>query len=277
MTEITGIWHFLLFQPLMSLLIVFWKIFNDLGLAIIGLTILLRTILIPLTLPAMKAQKKMAELAPQIERLKKKHGQDKQALAKAQMELYRQAGANPAAGCLPLIVQFLILIALYQAFIQVLKPDGAVVIEKINETVYSFLRLGTETKIGLEFFYLNLAKPDVIRLANLPPLPGLFLILAALSQFLSSKMIAPAVKIAKDEAQKTPGKNDDFATTMQSQMTYLFPLMTLFIGYSFPSGLILYWFVFSAFQLIQQYFMSGLGGLTPWVEKVRFFAKMKRS
>lgn len=261
------IWNLILFQPLVSALVVFLKIFGNLGLSIIILTIFIRLLLIPLTAPAMRAQKKMAELAPEIARLKRKHGNDKQKFARAQMELYRQHQLNPAAGCLPMIIQFLILIALYQVFLQVLRPNGAEVIAKLNEIAYPFLKLAAETKIDLHFLYLNLAQPDIIRFAGLP-LPGLFLILAALTQFLSSKMMAPAVKMVKKEAEKTPQKSDDLVTAMQSQMLYFFPLMTILIGYTFPSGLILYWFVFSAFQLVQQYSLAGWGGLTPWMAKL---------
>lgn len=269
------IWHFLLFQPLVSALVVFFKIFGDLGLAIIFLTVLIRAILIPLTLPAMKAQKKMAELAPEIAKLKSKHGNDKQKFAQAQMELYKQAGANPAAGCLPMIVQLVILVALYQAFIQVLQSDGAAVVAKINDTVYPFLRLPPEAHINLSFLYLNLSKPDVLRITGIP-LPGPFLILAAISQLLSGKMTQPAVQVVQDQAKKTPEKTDDMAATIQSQMLYLFPVMTIFIGYSFPSGLILYWFIFSAFQLVQQYYFSGWGGLVPWIEKWAFLTKGRK-
>jgi len=269
------IWNTLLFQPLVSLLVVFLKTFGNFGIAIIVLTILLRAVLIPLTIPSMKAQKKMAELAPVIAKLKKKHAGDKAKLAKAQMELYKQAGANPAAGCLPMIVQFVILIALYQAFIQILQVDGKDVVAKINEIVYPFLRLPQEAKVDLSFLYLNLAKPDTVNIPGLPPLPGLFLILAAISQLLSGKMIAPVAKIVEKEAKKTPEKSDDMMASMQSQMLYLFPVMTIFIGYSFPSGLVLYWFIFSAFQLVQQYFMFGWGGLAPWLEKIGISATMK--
>lgn len=260
------LWNLILFQPLVSALVAFFKIFGNLGLSIIALTVFIRLLLIPLTYPSMKAQKKMAELAPEIAKLKRKHGGDKQKFARAQMELYRQHQLNPAAGCLPMVFQFLILIALYQVFLQVLRPNGVEIITELNKIAYPILKLAAETKIDLSFLYLNLAKPDIIRLAGLP-LPGLFLVLAALTQFLSSKMMVPAVKVAQKEAEKTPQKSDDLATTMQSQMLYFFPLMTILIGYTFPSGLILYWFVFSAFQLVQQYFLTGWGGLTPWVEK----------
>lgn len=262
------LWNLILFQPLINGLIVFYKIIGNLGLAIVALTIAIRVLLFPLTVPSIKAQKKMAELGPEIVKLKRKYANDKQGLSKAQMELYRQRGVNPAAGCLPTIIQLLILVALYQVFIQALQPNGGEMVNKLNQIAYPFLRLPSETEIDLSFLYLNLAKPDIIRLNGLP-IPGLFLILAALSQFLSSKMMAPAVKAASQEAAKTNQKSDDIMTSMQSQMLYLFPIMTLFIGYTFASGLILYWFIFSALQVVQQYFLTGWGGLTPWVERLK--------
>jgi len=264
------LWHSLLYQPLVNALIFFYQfLWQNLGLAIILLTVLLRLVLIPLTMPSMRAAQKIKILAPEIEKLKKKYGQDRQGLAKAQMELYRQHGANPAAGCLPQIIQLIILIALYQAFIHVLQPNGDV-IQRLNEVLYPSLKLAEGAVIKTQFTYLDLAKPDTFRLAGFPfPLPGFFLILAALVQFLSSKMMQPAVARSQKEAEKTESKTDDMATAMQSQMLYLFPLMTIFIGYSFPSGLILYWFVFSLSTAIQQYAISGWGGLQPWLQKIK--------
>ncbi len=268
------LWHLLLYQPLVNALIFLYQVlFHNLGWAIIVLTIVIRAALIPLTMPSLKAAKKMKELAPEIEKLKKKYAHDKQQLAKAQMELYRQHGANPAAGCLPQIIQLIILIALYQAFIHVLKPDGDV-IARLNQVLYPSLKLVEGTVINTQLFWLNLAKPDVFRLPGLAfPLPGFFLILAALVQFLSSKMMQPAVTQAQKEAAKTEAKSDDMASAMQSQMLFLFPLMTIFIGYSFPSGLILYWFIFSFFTAIQQYFVSGWGGVEPWLRKLKLLKK----
>lgn len=271
----TEVWNVLLYHPLVNALIFLYQVlFHNFGLAIIVLTVLIRAILIPLTLPSMKAAEKMRQLAPELERLKKKYRQDRQGFAKAQMELYRQKGINPAAGCLPQIVQLVILIALYQAFIQVLAPDGQEVIKKINEILYPPLKLAENTVINTQFLWLNLAKPDVIKIAGLTlPLPGIFLIAAALVQFLSSKMMMPGLSVAQKEAAKTPGQTDDMAATMQSQMAYLFPLMTILIGFTFPSGLILYWFIFSLFTTVQQYFVSGWGGLSPWMTRLKLLKK----
>lgn len=261
------LWSLLLFHPLVNALIFIYSMVGNFGLAIIILTILLRIVLTPLTMPSLKAAKKMAELAPELALLKKKHGKDQQKLAQAQMDLYKQKGVNPAAGCLPQILQIIILIALYQAFAQVLQANGDIV-QKLNQILYAPLKLAEGSSFNLSFLYLNLGKPDTYNLSGIP-IPGLFLILAALTQFLSSKMMQPQVIKEEKVAEKTEEKSDDMATAMQGQMLYLFPLMTIFIGFSFPSGLVLYWFVFSAFQLIQQYLVSGWGGLKPWVEKIQ--------
>jgi YidC/Oxa1 family membrane protein insertase len=259
------LWQTLLYQPLVNALILFYQwLFNNLGLAIIALTVLIRVILIPLTTPSLKASKKMRELAPEIAKLKKKFKNDKQAFAKAQMELYKKHGANPAAGCLPQIIQLIVLIALYQAFNQVLRANGDM-IARLNEILYASLRLAPETVINTRFLYLDLAKPDLIALPGgflggvLPGLPGPFLLGAALVQFLSSKMMMPAADQAVKDAKKTPGEMDDMAATMQKQMIYLFPIMTIFIGFTFPSGLVLYWFVFSILTALQQLMVNKQG------------------
>lgn len=243
-------WYSLLYQPLLNGLIFFYQIFGSLGGAIIVMTLLLRLVLVPLTFPSLKAAKKMKELAPELNKLKKKHGSDKQAFAKAQLELYRQHGANPAAGCLPQLVQLIVLIAFFQAFNQVLRADGEV-ISKLNEVLYPALKLPVGAQIKSQFLYLDLTKPDVWQLGSLK-LPGIFLLGAAIVQFLSSKLMNPVLAGQKEIAKKTPGEVDDMAVTIQKQMTYLFPIMTIFIGFTFPSGLVLYWMIFSLTTVVQQ-------------------------
>jgi len=153
-----------------------------------------------------------------------------------------------------------------------LRANGPQMIVRLNEILYPSLKLPAETTINLRFFYLNLARPDVLFLPSYFPfrvVPGVFLFFAALTQFLTSKMMSPPLKTAQALAKKTPGKEDDLATLMQQQALYLFPLMTIFIGLTFPSGLVLYWLVFSVFQMGQQYLTGGWGGLEPWLKKLR--------
>lgn len=255
-----NIWFTLLYQPLVNLLILFYNLLgHNIGLAIIGLTIGIRTALIPLISPSMNASLKMKEMAPELDKIKAKFKNNKQGLAQAQMELYKKHGINPAAGCLPQIVQIVILIALFQAFNQVLSVDQNVT-QKLNEIVYPFFRFGQNELINIRFLYLDLTKPDLINLPfkltffgkSFSSLPGIFLIGAAVSQFISSKLMMPQVKKEKQLAKNTPQAQDDLAVAMQSQMLYLMPLMTIVLGFRFPSGLVLYWLTFSLFMLIQQ-------------------------
>lgn len=254
-------WQTFLVNPILNLLVFFYQIlFQNLGLAILVMTVALRVVLIPLTLPTLKAAQKQKDLAPGLKRLKEKYKDNKEKLARAQMELYRQHGVNPAAGCLPQILQLVVLIALYQVFIQVLSNDTQAVL-KLNENLYfDFLKLDPGRTIDVSFGLWNLSQPD--RFFILP-------ILAGVSQLLLSKMMRPAVVKGVGEAKKTPDKQDDLMYTMQEQMLYMMPLMTIFIGWRLPAGLVLYWLATTVFSVAQQYFVSGLGGLEPWVRKIK--------
>lgn len=256
-------WNTFFYQPLVNALIFFYQFLGqNLGLAIIGLTMVIRGILTPLTLPSMKSAQKIKDLQPELNKLKEKYGKDKQVFAQKQLEFYKEKGVNPAAGCLPQIVQLVILIALYQAFNQVLQPDGNI-IEKLNLVLYPPLQLSPDAVLNSRFLYLDLTKPDVFTIPalkiatfTLDKLPGFFLLASAITQFFSSKLMMPATQVSQEKSKLTEGAGDDMAVAMQKQMLYLFPIMTLFVGFSFPSGLVLYWFVFSLFMLIQQLLMN---------------------
>lgn len=253
----TNIWQLLLYQPILNALIFLYKVlFSNLGLAIIALTVLIRAVLSPIMNQQLRSAKKMQELSPELAKLKEKFKDDKQKLAQAQMELYKQNGVNPASGCLPQIVQLIILISLYQAFNLVIKPDGLEVVKKLNESLYTFNKLPEVAALNLNFLYLNLSKPDLFHIPNFVGIPGFFVILATVFQFLSSKMMAPVVSKEQKLALKTESKTDDMAGSMQKQMLYMFPLMTLIFGYSMPSGVMLYWFVFSLFSFLQQFIIN---------------------
>lgn len=232
-------------EPILATLLFLYQFLGQsFGLALIVLTILIRLLLLPLTLPSLKSAQKIRELQPELEKLKKKYKKDKTRLAQEQMKLYQKHGANPVSGCLPQIVQIVILIALYQVFRKVLMGE-------------------VSQEINTSFFYLDLTKPDRFSLPftleflnfKITSLPGIFLITTVIVQFLSSKTMYASTKATVAKAEKTPGEQDDLAAAMQTQMLYFMPLMTLFIGFSFPSGLVLYWLTFSLFMLIQQLVM----------------------
>ena len=229
-------------------LLFFYQLFGgNLGLSIIAITLITKVILLPLVVPSLKSAKKMQDLKPEIDRLKLKYT-DKAALQKAQVALYKEKGINPAAGCLPQIFQIIILISLYQVFMFFLGQSS------IGGTV-----------LNPYFLYLDLTKPD--RTYIMP-------ILAGVSQLVFSLMmqsgIVSEIKNPKKKEEKKKEENSlEMASTMQKQMLYMMPLMTVIISLSFQSGLVLYWVISTVFSLIQQYFFSGWGGLIPAIAKAR--------
>src|SRR5258706_4065605 len=263
-----NIFNVILIQPLANGLVLFYRIFgNNMGLAIIAFTLTLVTALRPMTKKSMEAMKKMKEYAPQLEKLKKKYKNDKTKLMKAQSDFYKEKGINPGAGCLPMILQFAVLIGLLQVLIQALTGSDAT---KLNHLLYEPLKFHVGELLNTRFLYLNVTKADTFNIPGIPfGVPGPLLILAALSQMISAKITAPYIEASEKAAKKTPGAADDFASAMQSSAIYTFPLMTLLIGGKFPAGVALYWVTFSIYQAIQQYRSTGLGGLKSWLKVLK--------
>lgn len=265
-----NIFTVLLIQPLANGLILFYKVLgSNMGLAIIGFSLFLRFILNPLTKPYMESMKKIREVAPQLEKIKKRHEGDKLKFAQAQADLYKEKGINPGAGCLPYLLQIAVLIAFFNVFTTALSSNGDPT-GKFNQLLYSPLKFGEGEVVNTKFLYLDITAPDTIRFSFLPTsLPGPVLILAALIQFISAKTMTPITQIEEKVAKKTKETADDFQVTMQKSMVYTFPLFTLFIGMRFASGLALYWLIFSLTQVYQQVRMSGWGELTPLIKKIK--------
>lgn len=264
-----NIFQVALIQPLTNGLILFYNLlWQNMGLAIIGFSLFLRFVLNPLTAPYMASMKRIKEIEPLIKKLKLKYKDDKKGLMTAQTELYKQKGINPSAGCLPYILQIVVLIALFNVFTQVLSNNGDT-ITKLNTLLYAPLKFAGNSTLNTGFLYLDVRNPDVFNVSGIPfPIPGPLLLLAGLLQFFSAKMMSPLIKKEEKIAKETKGGADDMAVAMQSSMVYTFPAMTILFGISFPSGLALYWLLFSIFQMYQQYKSSGWGGLTPLINRV---------
>jgi YidC/Oxa1 family membrane protein insertase len=263
-----NIFELILLQPLANGLILFYKILgNNMGLAIIVFTIFLRFILNPLTKPYTESMKKMKDLAPALSKIKERHSGDKVKLAQAQAELYKQNKVNPSAGCLPYLLQIVVLIAFFNVFSRTLYPKVDT-IASFNKLLYKPLQFTESTSINTKFLYIDVKVPDTVKLPFLPfMIPGPLLISAALIQFLSAKITSPVIAQEEKIAKKTKKESDDMQVAMQKSMIYTFPLMTLVIGYQFPSGLALYWLVFSLTQTYQQVRSQGWGGLTPLINR----------
>ena len=275
MQIIFDLFNNLFLEPTVNILIFLVRLFEasqipgSLGLAIITLTIIIRVLIWPLMNAQLKSAKQMAELKPKMDELKVKHGKDKQALALAQSQLYKEAGVNPAAGCLPVLIQFPVLIALYQAITAMF--EGGHGLEKINNALYLPSWHLTESPDPY-FLGLNLAdKPGDFATVGMVVL--LVPVITALIQFVQSKMMTPAkpISIQKNDTKKEKEEKesmDDAMSQVQTQMMYVLPVMIGYFSYTLPSGLALYWNALTLVSIYQQYRVSGWGGLEPWIRKV---------
>ena len=229
------IFHIVLYQPIYNLLIFLYAVVpgQDIGIAIILLTIIIKLVLYPFSLKSLKSQRALAEIQPKIDELKAKFKDKKDEMAKAMMQLYSKEKVSPFSSCLPLLIQLPIFFALYRVM-----RDGLRQAE-IND-LYSWVP--NPGHIDPMFF-------GVIDLAS----PNIFLaVLAGLAQFWQARMMV-AKQPPKSLRKKTGAKDENLLSTMNKQMVYFMPIITVVIGATLPGGLILYWLFSNLLTVGQQY------------------------
>ena len=280
-------------NPITNVLVALYHVFSfvhfpyALGFAIIGLTIVIRFILYPFTTSQLKASLKMQKVAPHLSRIKEKHKGDSVRIQQETMKIYKEHGVNPAAGCLPVIIQMPIIWSLYSVLQHVVNIKSGAVVAEINKVVYfDFLKLHNAWDPSFFGLSLGIKPQDILpfsKLLSIPTTEHLILlvpIVTGVLQFLLSKMMIPAKTavasdatavaiIEKDKEKAQVDKKDagDFASAFQTQSMFIFPVMIGFFSFSFPIGLSLYWNTFTIFGIIQQYKITGLGGLSTWIKK----------
>lgn len=229
MNVFTSAFNLILYQPLFNALVLLYLYLpgRDFGVAVIVLTILTKVIFYPLGAKAIRSQKNLQELQPKLQEIQSKYKDDKERQVKETLELYKKEKINPFSGCLPLLIQFPILIALYQVFWKGLQPEQMA-------NLYSFV--ANPGTIDPTFFgIINLSQPNMY-----------LAVLAGISQFVQSRMTAP-----RNQRPKTGGSQ--IGEMMQRQMLYFFPAFTVLILWKLPSAIGLYWLVSTIFSIVQQY------------------------
>jgi len=199
---------------------------NDLGVAIILLTIIVRLLMLPSSIKSSRSQRRMQKLMPELNKIKEQHKGDQQAVAKAQMDFYKQHKISPFSSCLPLLVQLPIIFALFGVF-----RAGLGEVDPSN--IYAFI--GLPEKLNTTFLGLvDLSQPNKFVLP----------ILAGVSQYILSKTTISSSSSSGPEQAIT------------KQMTFILPVMTVFFAMSFPAGLALYWVVSTLFGIGQQVYVN---------------------
>ncbi len=202
----------------------------DLGIAVIILTIIVKLVIFPVNVSAIKTQAKLKELEPELAIIKEKYSKDREALAKETMEVYKKNKINPFGSLLPVLIQFPIIISLYAIF----RSSGLPVINQ--GLLYPFIH----SPILANVIFLNIV--DVAKKSLI------LAVVVAITQYVQVHFSIPAIK--KIEGQEPSFKND-LARSMNIQMRFILPLFTAYIAY-ITSGAVALYFVTNNFFAIGQ-------------------------
>jgi YidC/Oxa1 family membrane protein insertase len=263
--EIGNLFNLVFTFPIFNGLVVLYNLFGDFGLAIVVLTLIIKLVLFPLTLQQLKSMKATQALNPLLQEIRKKYANDQQAQMQATQALYKEYGVNPLSGCLPLVVQLPVLYGLYYALSTVVRTSN---LEDVNVHIYPFIPHFIKfPDLTFRWFeWLSFVNP-LFHLTwswtfplNAPDPSHVLPIIAGLATFVQLRMSQPNAAAVASKPSAKSAQPDPTAQTMKT-MQYVMPLFTVFIGWSFPAGLALYWTVSSMFQAVQQYFVTGWGSL----------------
>lgn len=242
-------WNTFILSPMVNVLIwIYDIILHNFGLAIIIFTILIRLITYPLTAQQVKGQQKMTELqnSKKWQEIQKKYKDDKEKLAQEQMAIYKEMGINPLGSCLPLIIQFPIMIGLYQS-ISLAMASAPLQLLNLSRDLYAFIPASLLIPLNSKFLWMNLglpevASPDAITIFGFA-IP-IMTIIVVITTFMQSKLMTPTADPGAQGAQ------------MSKMMNLYMPILMGWIAYTLASGLALY-FIVSNILAIAQYAIMG--------------------
>jgi YidC/Oxa1 family membrane protein insertase len=231
------IWHTFFFDPIYNGLVFFIDTIpgGDVGLAIIGTTIVVKLILLPLSIKAARTQKVMREIEPKLKEIKEKFKEKREEQARAIMDLYKEAGLNPFSSILLLFIQIPIIIALYLS----VYSGGGVALPQINVNIlYSFVP-APET---VNMIFVGLID---ITAKSLP-----LALLAGITQFIHAHLSIPKPEPKVDDK---PDFKADFARSMQLQMRYVLPIVIFFVAYTISAAIALYFTISNIMAIGQEF------------------------
>jgi YidC/Oxa1 family membrane protein insertase len=232
-------WDNFILNPMINVLLLIYDYLGDnFGIAIIIFTALIRVLTFPLTASSMRSTQKMQELqsSKRWKDMQKKYKDDKQKLQEEQMKMYQEVGFNPLGGCLPTLIQFPIIIGLYQAIINVMASAPLQLINLSNR-LYSFVP-SSLIPLNSEFLWLDLGQPEITKI-KIPILT----ILVVITSYLTTKMTA------------APSPDGQGAQMTQMMGIYM-PLLMGYLAYTYASGLALYFVISNLLGIIQNIAMG---------------------
>ncbi len=232
-------WDLLILNPMINALLFIYDVLGDnFGLAIIVFTALIRLITLPLTYQQQVSSEKMQELqqSKQWKAIQKKYKNDRAKQQEELMKLYREAGVNPFSGCLPMLIQFPIIIGLYQAIIRTL-ADAPLQLLELSEHIYPFIP-SSLIPLNSRFLWMDLGQPERLFIPGIPFGIPVLTILVVVTTYLQTKLT-------------TPPSTDAQSAQMTRMMALYMPLLLGYFAYTFASGLALYFVVSNVLAIIQ--------------------------
>ncbi len=240
-------WDLLIIQPFTNvLLLIYSYLGQNFGVAIILFTLLIRLITHPLMVSQIKGSQKMMELQnhPRYKEIQEKYKNDRQKLQEEQAKLIQELRINPFASCLPLLIQFPIIIGLYQSLYRAM-PNTPHDLLNLTRMLYSFVDINAILPINNQFLWMDLSQPERLFLPFLPfGIPVLAIVVAA-TTYIQSRLITPP-----------PSNPNDQTAMMTGMMNLYMPFLMGYMGLTLASGLSLY-FIVSNLIGILQYAMLG--------------------
>jgi YidC/Oxa1 family membrane protein insertase len=242
-------WNTFILEPMINALIMIYQFLGqNFGLSILIFTALVRLITLPLTYQQMRSTMVMSEIqsSDRYKKMQEKYKNDKQKLSEEQMKLFREVGYNPFSGCLGLIIQFPIIIGLYQAIIRAMAATPAQLFD-LSKHIYNFIPTGL-IPLNSQFLYMNLGQPERWQPEFLSFLPfgiPVLTILVVISTYLQTKLT-------------TPASPDSQGSQMTQMMGIYMPLLLGYFAYTLASGLALYFVASNLLGIIQGLVMRRL-------------------
>ncbi|MGA9532431.1 MAG: YidC/Oxa1 family membrane protein insertase [Anaerolineales bacterium] len=232
-------WDLIVLNPMINGLLFIYDILGDnFGLAIIVLTAVIRLITFPLTYQQQRSTQKMQELqgSKRAKDIERKHKGDKTKQQEELLKLYREEGVNPLSGCLPLLIQFPVIIGLYQSIIRAL-ADAPLQLFELSKHIYPAIR-SSLIPMNSQFLWMDLAQPERLVIPGIPIGIPVLTILVVVTTYLSTKLT-------------TPPTGDSQGSQMTQMMSLYMPLLLGYFAYTFAAGLALYFVVSNLLQVVQ--------------------------
>jgi len=248
-------WDTIIVQPFTNLLLLITMLVKNFGIAIILFTLVIKLITYPLTAKQLKSSMAMQDLQndPVYKKRMAKYKDNREKAAEEQMKIYKEKGISPFGSCLPTLIQFPIIIGLYQSIMRVMASTPLELV-KLERIVYPFLDVNKILPIQNRFLWMDLGQPERLWIGTIG-IPVLAILVLA-TTFIQSKVMQP------------PTQGNDQGAAMSNSMMMMMPFMMGWMAYQFSAGLALY-FLASNIATVAQYAAMGRvdwSKILPWVK-----------